>query len=322
LARPLAIFAVALAWPAALAHADDSAGADVLYQQGKSLMTDGKAIEACPKFEASYKLEKKLGTLLNWADCLEKTNKIASAYARFDEAFEWATREGDQSRIDFATSRRDPLKARLPRLRLSVKLGHEKLAVFTNDEAVDESHFGVAVPIDPGVVTVSVRRGDDPLEERKVEAKEGAESVIELDLEAIATAHPKKVAIIPAPKTQRNIAFVVGGVGLVGLVVFGALEGVAYQEKSNATSLGRCRFDDGSNRYECTPKGFASEKRAGDFAEAGQWTGVASAVVVAVGITLLATAPRARAAPTEHAFLAPFISPDGSSGGLTFGGDL
>src|SRR5258708_17204770 len=117
------------------AHADDSEGADALFQDAKELMTANRAAEACPKFEASYKLEKKLGTLLNWSDCLEQTGKIASAFAHFAEAMDWAEREHDD-RASFAQQRRDALKPRLPKLLLDVKLGQEKLALAVNGALV------------------------------------------------------------------------------------------------------------------------------------------------------------------------------------------
>jgi hypothetical protein len=303
------------------ARADDSAGADVLFQQGKSLNAEGKAAEACPKFEASYKLDKKLGTLLNWGDCLERTGKVASAHAHFAEAAEWAKREND-SRAEFAATRRDALTQRLPHLLLDVKLGREKLDVYENDALVDPSHYGLALAVDPGVVVVSVRRGEDELESRRVEAKEAAETDVALDLDAIAASHPPKTKTLAAGKRQRVAGFVVGGVGVAGLAAFGLLEGLAYNEKSDATSPGGCKFDDASKTYVCTPEGYRHEKKAGDLAEAGQWTGIVSGVVVAVGITLLATAPRARAVAAPSTAVVPWVSDDLTSFGLVLGGTL
>ncbi|MEJ7735736.1 MAG: hypothetical protein WKG00_41925, partial [Polyangiaceae bacterium] len=60
------------------ARADDRASAQALFDAGKLLVADGKYAEACPKFEASFTLDRTLGTLLNLADCHEKVGKVAT----------------------------------------------------------------------------------------------------------------------------------------------------------------------------------------------------------------------------------------------------
>src|SRR5262245_6886680 len=89
----LAAAALSLSAPAS---ADDSAAAEALFQQAKLLKEQQRWAEACPKFEASYKLDKTLGTLLNFADCEEHVGRIATAWARFGEAVELAQKTGDK----------------------------------------------------------------------------------------------------------------------------------------------------------------------------------------------------------------------------------
>src|SRR3954471_12905545 len=64
--------AMVLMTGAADAFANDPVAADALFQAGKQLITDKKYAEACSKYDASYKLDPTLGTLLNLADCYEK----------------------------------------------------------------------------------------------------------------------------------------------------------------------------------------------------------------------------------------------------------
>src|SRR5437763_1990631 len=100
----LAAAAAALGALAAPARAqDNSAAVEALFNEGKRLSAEGKIALACPKFLASYNLEKRLGTLLNLADCYEKNAQLASAWARFVEARTLAARANQQERADYAT---------------------------------------------------------------------------------------------------------------------------------------------------------------------------------------------------------------------------
>src|SRR4051795_11986152 len=89
----VAALALTLAAPA---RAGDSAAAEALFQQAKMLTEQQRYDEACPKFAASYKLDKTLGTLLNLADCEEHIDHVASAWAHWGEAVELAQKTGDK----------------------------------------------------------------------------------------------------------------------------------------------------------------------------------------------------------------------------------
>lgn len=279
----------------------------MLFTQAKALMEQDRAVEACPKFEASYALDKRLGTLLNWADCEEKIGRIVEAEGHFREARDLATRSGDP-RSEYAEKRRAPLPARFAKLRLDVKVGAEKLTVVRDGVAVEETSYGVFEPADPAVTEIVVQRDGEPLETMKFKLEEGQERSIALDLIAISKAHPKKTgAVLRVSQTQRVAGFVVGGIGVAGLLGFGLLEGLAYQKRSESLDDGQCVYASDPDAYVCTPQGFVLHETAGDLAEAGQWTGIVSGVVFAVGVTLLATAPRSvvvegapKVAPVAH----------------------
>src|SRR5258706_7643021 len=80
---------VAVAQPAGT----EVALAEVLYQKGRQLMTEGKFAEACPKFGESYRLDAATGTLLNLASCHEAEHKLATAWLEFTEAVAAAKRD-------------------------------------------------------------------------------------------------------------------------------------------------------------------------------------------------------------------------------------
>ena len=63
------------------AYAEDSvAVAEHLFQEARVLVERGDYAAACPKLEASQKLEPAVGTQFNLADCYEHVGRTASAH--------------------------------------------------------------------------------------------------------------------------------------------------------------------------------------------------------------------------------------------------
>ncbi|MGQ0505043.1 MAG: hypothetical protein ACT4TC_06950, partial [Myxococcaceae bacterium] len=81
-----------------------------LFQQARELMRRRQFREACPLLQQSLQLEPALGTLLNLADCMEHTQRRATAYRLFNQAATWAiqTREGRREAV--ATERARALR--------------------------------------------------------------------------------------------------------------------------------------------------------------------------------------------------------------------
>ena len=311
----------------------EAAAAEQLYKEGKALAKKGNFEEACPKFEASYKLDKGLGTLVNLADCHERVGKIASAWAEWAEAVDLANRLGDD-REKFAKKRRDKLEPKLPKLKVDVANPVGSLSVYRGDTVIVEAAYGTALAVDPGEVEVSVRRGDKVLKTETVTTKEAETSSISFDLAAIdkefpeekaappptiaPTAPPPKAAP-PPPSSQKTIGYVVGGVGVAALLTAGVLEYVALNKKSKADEPDQCL-----NNY-CSPNGFDSIDSAKKFATIGQWVGIGGVLLTAVGATLVLTAPAQQemakqAAPPRRTAVSPWVGPTG--GGLFVSGSM
>src|SRR5262245_65102433 len=113
------VLCAATALPAE-SKAADKTTAEALFAEGRRLMAAGKYARACPKLEASQKLDPGVGTLLNLADCYEKNGQTASAWAQFVEAASEARRLGDARREQAANARADALEPRLGRLTIAV----------------------------------------------------------------------------------------------------------------------------------------------------------------------------------------------------------
>ncbi|MDI1434350.1 hypothetical protein QHF89_32930 [Polyangium sorediatum] len=313
-----------------VARANDPAAADALFQAAKKLMSEKNFAEACPKFDASYKLDPTLGTLLNLADCYEKFGRTATAWSTWGEAMEKALRDGDK-RADFARSRRDALFPKLPKVVINVQNEVPGVDILWDQVKLAPAVFGVELPADPAEHDLLVLRDDGmKLKEERVRiTQEGARTELTLDIEALDKANPRKVKVVEAPpppppgsSKQRVAGLVVGGFGAAALIAAGALEGVALAKRGAASDRSAC-----VNKF-CTPDGLAAISSAQTFAEAGQWIGLGGIVAAAVGITLLITAPPAAPSPRPATgvvvprpmWVAPWAGPNG--GGLVVGGAL
>jgi hypothetical protein len=296
---------------AAPARADDSAAAEALFQQAKQLTEQQRWADACPKFEASYKLDRTLGTLLNLADCEEHVNRVATAWARWGEAVELCQKTADK-REAFAAKRRDKLTPRLPMLRIDVPAGKTSLQIYRDGVKIDAAAYGVPLPSDPGSHDLEVRRGDEVLARRSVVARETETTGVPFDLVAIEKAAPKPGQAATVPSVYRTTGYLIGGLGVATIAAAGILEIVALVNKSASNAADACV------KNFCTPSGFEDLNRARNFATAGQWVGVAGLVVTAVGLTIVLTAPSGKPAPavTTSGWLAP------GAGGLVLRGAL
>lgn len=128
--------------------------AGALFDKARDLMKAGKAPEACPLFEKSHLLEPALGTLLNLADCYDKTGRLVQAYLRFNEASAWAARTHEGKREEAAKSRASALKPRLSWLSLTAAAPSPGLTVVVGEFHVELGATPQAVPVDAGEVEV------------------------------------------------------------------------------------------------------------------------------------------------------------------------
>src|SRR5215470_8290283 len=126
-----------------------SAEAEALFRDGRSLIKAGNLAPGCDKLAASERLESSVGTLLNLGDCREKLGKLASAWAAFRKAEALARRTGGDERRQAEAERRARLLE--PRLaNLVIQVGHriDGLIVRRDDELVDDAVWNTALPVD------------------------------------------------------------------------------------------------------------------------------------------------------------------------------
>lgn len=152
-------FVVTLGYAATLrAQPSDTALAETLYQQGKSLMDQKKYDEACPKFAESYRLEPATGTLLNLASCNEARGKLATAWAEYNDAAIAARRDNREDRVQFARERIAAIEPKLARVTITVpaEVEVEGLEVRFDGLVLGKAAWGVPAPTDAGKHTIEV----------------------------------------------------------------------------------------------------------------------------------------------------------------------
>lgn len=127
--------------------------ADRLFAEARELMKTRPA-EACPKFERSFELDPALGTLLNFALCLEHTGRWASAWVRFNQAKEWAIRTHESDREKVAHDHAEAVAKKVSWIGLSTAVELPGLEV-----EVDRQRLRLtapqSVPVDPGTHAVT-----------------------------------------------------------------------------------------------------------------------------------------------------------------------
>ncbi len=305
LKRVLVAFTLALHTPGVRAEPmGNKAAAEALFQQGAERFAQGELAAACAKFEASQKLEPALGTMLRLADCFDRTNKTASAWALFREAAPMAAARGESEREQIASERARDLEHRLSLLELR-STGRKLpagLIVRLNGAVIPPASYDTPLPVDPGTVTLELSAPRHRTTTSSLSVALGpSRQVFELaELERLAEPKPKPQAETPRAQahgdpgaTHRTLGIASASAGLLGLAG-GALLGLRASELASE-SLGECRKDDPN---VCTESGVRDREQALRFADAATISAAVGGVLVAGGVTLLLVAPSRE---SEHA---------------------
>jgi hypothetical protein len=150
LAAALAVVG-ALAAPAA---ADPAA--EALFKEGRALMAAGDPVGACDRFERSQRLEPRVGTLANLAECRRLQGQLAASWEAWIAAEALAKQSGDQREAD-ARAQADALQPLLARF--TIKLPGEPvpgLTITRNGAPIAEAAWNVELPLDPGTYEIRV----------------------------------------------------------------------------------------------------------------------------------------------------------------------
>jgi hypothetical protein len=301
------VFSIALHAGAAGKSGGNRAAAEALFNQGRDLMNAGKFVDACPKFEASQQLDPGLGTMLNLAECYEKTGRTASAWAEYREAIPLARAAGSKARLDLATERAQALQERLSTLTIRAMAGDDDgvhLEVRRDGVALQAAELGSPIPVDPGEHVVEASApGKQPWSAKVQVAGDAAKVSVEIPkLQAAgapaqpATSAPTPVVTTtpdnspppsdkPSGSAQRTTGLAFGGIGVVG-VGLGAFFGLQASSKWS-DAKGKCT----DYPYGCGAEGADLRSSAHSQATVSTVAFVAGGALLATGVVLYFTAP-------------------------------
>jgi len=268
--------------------------AETLFREGRQLMDAKDFATACPRFAESQKLEPAPGTLLNLADCYEKSGQTASAWTTINEAAKAATARNRADWASTATQRAAALEPRLATLAVTVGPPSDApgLRVERDGVVVERSAWGTAVPVDPGPhVLGATATGRKPWS-RRIEVAPAKNVLVDLPvLEAFAPIAPpppvgKKTEETSGGSGMRVAGYVATGLGVVGLAV-GTVTGVeALGKRADAES--KCV----SYPSRCSSDASAANDDAKKLAALSTVSLIAGGVLVASGVLLILVAPR------------------------------
>jgi tetratricopeptide (TPR) repeat protein len=302
------VLALSVASPAlAQSSADGAAAAEALYEQAKTLMAQGRDAEACPKLEESQRLDPGTGTLLNLALCYERTKRLASAWSKYLEAASSAATSGNAQREKEARKQADRLRPHLSYVIIQVAESAKVtpgLEVRRDGQLVGSAQWGASIPADEGEHEVTASAPGRTSWRAPVVVKgEGSTTSVTVPplAEGPPTAQtPAIVAPAGAPNdtasttsssglgTQRVLALVAGGIGVVGVgvgTVFG-LQAKSHHDEAE-------KYCDGAR---CTDaRGVTAGNDAHAAGNVSTIAMIIGAVGIAGGVTLWFTAPRENA---------------------------
>lgn len=320
--------------------AEEKATAEAVFQEGIRLIEKGNFADACPKFELSQRVEPAVGTMLYLAECYEKTNRTASAWAMFLEAASLAETSGQLDRMKTAKARAARLEPRLAWLTIDVAKDAivPGLQIRRNGVLVSPELSGTATPVDPGEVLVEASAPGRlpystkikvPVKGRvsvPVPALQAAPEPAPAPVVAPVAAQPESAAPPPVSAPQSTapppssapaqsthaspIPWLVGGVGVAALGV--------------GTVFGVMAMSNADKARDTCPKGICNEAEGETAADSAHTQATISNISFIVGGAAVATGVVLYfVLPTKHGNqvgIAPMV--DQNTAGLSLRGKL
>jgi hypothetical protein len=136
--------AIARAQPAASAVA-----AEELFRQGRQLLEEKRYDEACPKLEASQKLDPAVGTQFSLGDCYRGESRLASAWFAYRGAAGVAAQKDDPRRAR-AQKSADAIEPHLAHLLVHLSPGQGPIEVSIDGNRIVPEVLTNPFPVDPG----------------------------------------------------------------------------------------------------------------------------------------------------------------------------
>ena len=183
------------------AHAEDESPARTLFKEGRALAAEGKYAEACPKFEASLRLDVGVGTQFNLADCWEHVGRPASAQKLFLGAAASAKASGQPDREQVLRDRAAALEPRISKLVIEVSDKNPKLTVKRDQLPLGPDELGKAIAVDPGSYEIVAKAPGKKAWKKTVEVTAGT-TVVTVEVPALEDDAPEPASTSDKPQPK------------------------------------------------------------------------------------------------------------------------
>jgi serine/threonine-protein kinase len=289
--------------PPSSSSTETAAGAQALFVEGRRLVAEGQYVAGCAKLDQSEKLDPAPGTLINLADCYEKSGRLATAWIAFHDAAIAAERAGRDVWAAQARDRAQRLEPRVPKLSVVIDEPVDGLAVERDGLAIAPSALGLAVPVDPAAYEIAATAPGRRRWSTKVTIESGMYVVLHVPVLVEETkALPKQTephvlqpqpgrAPSAGPETaagslRRTIGVSLGGAALVAgaIGLYFGMDAITDNEDAAA----RC-----PSSPRCTdPEAVGLTTAARHAATVSTVAFIAGGALLAAGVTVYFTAPR------------------------------
>lgn len=308
------------------AETDRRTVAEALFEQGKALQASGDFAHGCPKLEEVTRLlPGKIGALLQLAECFEGAGKTASARTAYEGAERAAVAASDP-RAEQARGKIRELTPRVPRLTVvvpAVMRAWKDLKIQRDELEVGPGQWGAAIPLDPGVHTVSASASGKARWRQEIKVEVGGVGSVEVPLlvdvgaAAAAPSAPPAAAPVHARGTPSWV-WVTGGAGvaLLGVAAGFGVDGLMARKTIEAhcgSDYSRpCR--ETTAVYDFTDDVQRKNRGLGVFVGAGGL----GAIALGVAVAGLVSSGKERKASAGRMEVVPVVS--GSGGGWVIQG--
>lgn len=296
--------------PASPATADPEAlakKATAYFMKGSDLFKIKKYKEALEQFKLSYATVQSPNSHLYIARCLAAMGEARNAWLEFDQVVDEASARA-QTEDKYAPTRdtakveRDELNAKLALVTITVAGASLSTVVRVGAHEVPQNKWAKPYPLDPSTVEVVIENAGKPGPRQTVMLTAGSKRDLKLNVEFPKAPPPAVVAKTKSGPPLRPLAFVAGGVGVAGFIMFAVGGAVSSSTFGSLKTL--C-----GGEQQCPPDKIAEAQdkaSAGKTQQAVANAGLAIGIIgVAAGATLFALSfqkPKkdSVAAPTLH----------------------
>ncbi len=307
------------------------------FNKGRDLFIAGNYAQAVVEFRAAAELVESPNTRLYIARCEKELGHLARAYVEYQRA---ATEAADRAQSDprYASTRD---AAKQESAATEARLGHvtvrgaglpKDVVITVAGSPMSAAAIGVSAPVDPGRVSIGAKAKGYKAFRKSVDVTAGADVVVDVSLEEdpdtireptipetkVTDSKATGVTDEDAPHPEvrrvgggvRVAGYLVGGVGAVGVVLFGTFAVLAQNKFSQIQNACGTRCDGTWNS--------AIDEGKRDQLIANASLGVGATLLVAGAIMIAAGGPKTVDARGEAISFVPILgpSPDGRGVGL------